>query len=212
VGKHGQAALDAAQHLRSMIIGGELRPGGHLREVQLAEQLEVSRNTLREAFRMLAQEGLIVHQPNSGAHVTTLSARTIGEIYALRRLMGLAAIREGVASRSALAAMRTATAQAHEARERGDGVALGTADLDFHRAIIALAGNSRMSALHETMLAELRLAFGAIDDPASFHASFLPRNDEILARLTAGDRVGAERLLAEYLELSETSVLAAQGG
>ena len=51
--------------LRRRIIDGEFAPGTRLSEISLAEQLGVSRNTLREAFRVLAEQGLIEHVPAS---------------------------------------------------------------------------------------------------------------------------------------------------
>src|SRR6202163_1343683 len=63
----------AAERLRTLIIEGELAPGARLNERELSERLGVSRTPLREAFRMLAADGLLVQLPNRGAQVVTLS-------------------------------------------------------------------------------------------------------------------------------------------
>ena len=63
----------AAERLRSLIIEGELAPGARLNERELSERLGVSRTPLREAFRMLAADGLLVQLPNRGAQVVALS-------------------------------------------------------------------------------------------------------------------------------------------
>lgn len=55
-----------AQALRQKIIAGELLPGARLSERELTSQLDISRNTLREVFRLLTQEGLLRYQPNRG--------------------------------------------------------------------------------------------------------------------------------------------------
>src|SRR5579862_6440277 len=63
----------AAERLRALIIEGELAPGARLNERELSERLGVSRTPLREAFRMLAADGLLVQLPNRGAQVVSLS-------------------------------------------------------------------------------------------------------------------------------------------
>ena len=65
----------AAERLRTLIIEGELAPGARLNERELSERLGVSRTPLREAFRMLAADGLLVQLPNRGAQVVSLVAR-----------------------------------------------------------------------------------------------------------------------------------------
>ncbi|WP_211195545.1 GntR family transcriptional regulator, partial [Stenotrophomonas maltophilia] len=55
--------------LRRMLVEGELVPGQRLSEAALAESLDISRNTLREAFRVLTREGLLTHEPNRGVTV-----------------------------------------------------------------------------------------------------------------------------------------------
>src|SRR5664279_1603620 len=62
-----------ADRLRTLIIEGELAPGARLNERELSERLGVSRTPLREAFRMLAADGLLVQLPNRGAQVVALS-------------------------------------------------------------------------------------------------------------------------------------------
>ncbi|MQT72249.1 GntR family transcriptional regulator, partial [Pseudomonas sp. FSL R10-0071] len=52
------------QEIRRMLVEGELVPGQRLSEAALAESLDISRNTLREAFRVLTREGLLKHEPN----------------------------------------------------------------------------------------------------------------------------------------------------
>ena len=59
----------AAERLRALIIEGELAPGAKLNERELSERLGVSRTPLREAFRMLAADGLLIQLPNRGAQV-----------------------------------------------------------------------------------------------------------------------------------------------
>src|SRR3954469_14550899 len=80
--------------LKRVIIAGELRPGDRVLETDLAEQLGVSRGPVREAFRELEQEGLLISYPHRGTFVATLPEDEIEEVYALRaHLEGYAARR-----------------------------------------------------------------------------------------------------------------------
>lgn len=58
-----------AEQIRERIVRGEFQPGSRLSEVALSESLEISRNTLREVFRLLTKEGLLRHLPNRGVFV-----------------------------------------------------------------------------------------------------------------------------------------------
>jgi DNA-binding GntR family transcriptional regulator len=75
---------DVLEMLRDAIVSGKLQPGEHLIESEIAEQMSVSRSPVREAFRQLEQEGLIVAVPNQGCYVKTFSAKEIEEIFTLR--------------------------------------------------------------------------------------------------------------------------------
>ena len=73
--------LQVYRALRGAISRGELLPGARLIEADLATQLQVSRAPVREALRMLSQEGLVAATPNRGAFVARLSLQDIREVY-----------------------------------------------------------------------------------------------------------------------------------
>ena len=195
-----------AHILREQIIEGHLRPGTQLGEHAVADALKVSRNTLREAFRLLVHEGLVVHEPHRGVFVRALDADDIRDIYATRRLIECAAVRgdvrpEGVAEIvSVVEAARTATAEG-----RWDDV--GTADLRFHSAIVALAGSKRLDDMMRRILAELRLGFHMMADPRRFHEPYVRRNAEIAALIERGRTSEAAEALSAYLDDAEHQLL-----
>ena len=76
-----------AEAIRNKLIAGELKPGQRLSEVKLSSDLQVSRNSLREAFRLLTKEGLLRHEPNRGVFVEIPSMASIIDIYRVRRLI-----------------------------------------------------------------------------------------------------------------------------
>ena len=81
-----------ASVFRQRILDGELRPGTPLQELSLAASLGVSRNTMREALRILALEGLLRRNLHRGVVVSQLSLRDLQEIYHLRRMLEIPAI------------------------------------------------------------------------------------------------------------------------
>jgi DNA-binding GntR family transcriptional regulator len=87
-----------ARHLGEQIITGELAPGSRLPENELAKQLDVSTNSLREAFRLLEKQHMIELQPRKGARVCEVTDEQVRDLYEflfmlLSRLAGLAAAR-----------------------------------------------------------------------------------------------------------------------
>src|SRR5471032_1642269 len=108
----------AAERLRTLIIEGELAPGARLNERELSERLGVSRTPLREAFRMLAADGLLVQLPNRGAQVVSLSADDVRHAFevmaTLEGLSGeLAVARVTEGDLADLAALQAEMEQAH---------------------------------------------------------------------------------------------------
>ena len=84
-------AGDAADRIREEILAGGFRPGDHLVEAKIAEQLSISRGPVREAFKLLRAEGLLKEEPRRGTFVVSLSADDVREIYELRAALESAA-------------------------------------------------------------------------------------------------------------------------
>ena len=76
-----------AEQIRAMIVRGALSPGVHLGQMELAEQFEASRVPVREALKLLAAEGLLIHDPNRGFFVATLSSEEASQLYRMRHLI-----------------------------------------------------------------------------------------------------------------------------
>lgn len=195
--------------LRSRIAEGYFSPGTRLSEDSIGGALGVSRNTLREAFRLLTHERLLVHELNRGVFVRVLSVEDVEDIYRTRRLVECAVVRGLGEPPYAKEGLAEAVAAGQRAVREGDWKALGTANIHFHRELVALAGSERTSELMRSVFAELRLAFHVVDDPKALHEPYLARNRRILGALQAGDRQEAEKLLAVYLDDSLERVVEA---
>ncbi|MFE9774118.1 GntR family transcriptional regulator [Streptomyces sp. NPDC005931] len=186
--------------LRSRIAEGYFPPGTRLSEDSIAGALGVSRNTLREAFRLLTHERLLIHELNRGVFVRVLSVEDVEDIYRTRRLVECAVVRGLGEPPYALEALAGVVEEGHRAAHEGDWNAVGTANIHFHRELVGLAASERTDELMRSVFAELRLAFHVVDEPRRLHEPYMARNVAILQALQTGDREKAEDLLAGYLE------------
>jgi len=197
--------------LRSRIAEGFFPPGTRLSEDSIGNALGVSRNTLREAFRLLTHERLLVHQLNRGVFVRVLTVEDVEDIYRTRSLVECAVVRGLGEPPYAVDGLATAVADGRRASREGDWKGLGTANIHFHRELVALAGSARTDELMRSVFAELRLAFHLVDDPRRLHEPYLARNGQILQALQDGDRGEAESLLGVYLDDSRKRVVEVYG-
>lgn len=199
-----------AELLRSRVIEGDLPPGTRLSEEQLVEVLHVSRNTLREAFRLLTHEGLLVHRLHRGVFVPELDEDDLVDLYRLRRTIECDVVRrlEGLDA-VRLRPLHDAVAAGEDAARRGDWGAAGTANMRFHQQLVALAGSRRIDETTARVLAELRLAFSAFAVPQRLHEPYVSRNRTLLDLLVAGEVEQAAKELDVYLHDSEAELVAA---
>ena len=197
-----------ADSIRQQLINGQLRAGQRLSEAQLAQQLDISRNTLREVFRTLIKEGLLLHEPNRGVSVVVPSIADIIDIYRVRRLIECQALEKAWPLHPAHKRMQEAVDDAMAAREVRDWQRVGSANMAFHAAIVSLSDSARLSAMFEDIAAELRLAFGMLDNPEYLHAPYVDYNARLLQMFMEGQTAAAARELETYLVQSERMVLA----
>jgi DNA-binding GntR family transcriptional regulator len=198
-----------AAALRERIIKGIYHPGDRLVESEIVEADKVSRNSLREAFRLLSHERLVVHELNRGVFVRKLTVDDVIDLYRVRKLVECAAVRKLDSRPEQAGDMAEAVAAGDLATRNQDWRGLGTANMMFHQAVGAMAESPRIDELMRNILAELRLVFHAMGDPQRFHEPYLERNKEIMAAIEAGDGPRAERLLLKYLEDSELQIVTA---
>ncbi|MDR7254794.1 DNA-binding GntR family transcriptional regulator [Nocardioides sp. BE266] len=194
-----------AEILRSHITEGRLPPGTRLSEEDIGAALGVSRNTLREAFRLLAHERLLVHEFNRGVFVRRLTVDDVHDLYRFRRLV------EGGVLRAcppdvALDDVRRAVEEGESAAADGRWVDVGTANMRFHQSLAALAGSPRVEEAMRHVLAELRLVFHVMAAPQTFHEPYLADNRRILDLLESGDGETAAAALERYLTAAEAQL------
>ena len=140
--------------LREAILRGDLKPGERLMELQLASQLGVSRTPIREAIRMLQQEGLAVTIPRRGAEVAAMTEKDMEDVLRIRKAL------EVLAGQLACEKMKEEhenfldekLVDFEEAVAASDIKQIAQADVEFHNAIYAAAQNDRLV----TMLGNLQ--------------------------------------------------------
>ncbi|WP_328808232.1 GntR family transcriptional regulator [Nonomuraea antri] len=195
-----------ADILRERISEGAFRPGQRLSEEGISEALGVSRNTLRESFRLLGHERLLEHKLNRGVFVRLPSAEDVADLYRVRRVLEGAAVRRKPGERT-LAVINEALTDAERAAEQDDWQAVGTANIRFHQAIVSLNESPRLNESMRQLLAELRLVFHVMDNPRAFHEPFVARNRVLLGLIEAGRPEEAAAYLDDYLDEAERQLI-----
>jgi GntR family transcriptional regulator, gluconate operon transcriptional repressor len=194
-------AEDAADMIREQILGGGFEQGDHLVEARIAEQLNVSRGPVREAFKLLRAEGLLEEEQRRGTFVVTLAPADVREIYGLR-----AAI-----DPTATAELRGLLNDMDAAVRSGDAAAVFRCDLAFHDGLCRLAGNDRLHEVflrHVPMLrALLRLderVYRSLDEVANEHLPLVEAIEagapDAAARIAEAHCDHAGDLISAYIE------------
>ncbi|HEF8774226.1 GntR family transcriptional regulator [Providencia manganoxydans] len=202
-------AVTIAETIRYKITIGVLTPGQRLSEAALSDELDISRNTLREVFRVLTQEGLLTYAPNKGVFVSVPDMAAIIDIYQVRRLVECDSLMHAYAMHPAVQKMKHAVSEAREQEKVENWIGVGTANMKFHTAIVELSDSERLIKLYRNIAAELRLAFGHLNDPKILYAPYIDKNQFILELLDTGKNHEAAETLRQYLDLSERTLLAA---
>jgi GntR family transcriptional regulator of gluconate operon len=195
-------AEDAADRIREQILGGGFKQGEHLVEAKIAEQLNISRGPVREAFKLLRAEGLLNEEPRRGTFVVSLTADDVREIYGLRAAL------EGRAGRmvarahdtAALARLRALADDIDRAVASGDPVAASRADLAFHEGLCELCGNSRIHEVFMRYVPTLRGLLRLDEQVLRSLDEISLQHRPLVEAIEAGDEERAATLLNEHAE------------
>jgi GntR family transcriptional regulator, transcriptional repressor for pyruvate dehydrogenase complex len=209
-----------AGQLRGLIEAGSLQGGEQLpSERELAEQLGVSRSTVREAVQFLGALGLVEIRHGSGTFVrsdgdlpsewlqwTRRHQVEVHELLEVRR--GLEAVAAELAAERShdLQAMEAALADMEAAIHGPDVPGLVEADLSFHTALAAASGNTALRHLTESLGRELLRERGAIWNEPGRPERSLREHRRIFESVRAGDALGARTALVDHLHSVEQDV------
>ena len=190
-----------ADRLRDMIVDGTLPPGERIHEQSLCDAFGISRTPLREALKVLANEGLVELRANRGARIATLTEAELAELFeALEGLEGHAAERAAArASAAELGALRQLHDRMEREWRRRRRTAYAKLNNEIHRTIVALAKNATILGMHDTLMTKLRRArYMALMSNERWDEA-VGEHRAIMAALDARDGARAGRLLAEHV-------------
>jgi DNA-binding GntR family transcriptional regulator len=197
-------ADQVASILRRRILDGELPPGTPLQEVPMAASLGVSRNTVREATRILSLEGLLKRSAHRGVAVAQLSLEDVSEIYSIRHLLEIPAVLAAkIEDADVLREIRSALEGYEEAVESADWVRAVRFDLQFHTLLIRFHRNRRLETFYQKLLGELRMGMVLVDLRHDDPGGLVPVHRRIYQLLTSGETKDCAGLLAQHLRDSE---------
>lgn len=152
----------ATDRLRAEILSGALAPGDRIVEDQLRLRYGISRAPLREALRLLAQQGLVEHLPRRGVRVSSWSPTDIRQLFEVRHVLERYAVASALPlkredDRDPLTDVRARLADMQAAELRGDQLAKDDAHRAFHAAVVGLAGNRQLELTLAPVLLKLQL-------------------------------------------------------
>lgn len=193
------ATRRAHAHLKAALLRGDYEDGALLSESVIATELGMSRTPVREACLQLEAEGLLKLYPKRGALVVAVSPREIDELFEARLLVERHALQ--VAEPKAIGA--ALEQQVARQRRLEDRAAYVEADREFHRTLVAAAGNGVLLDLYDRMRDRQQRAASALLAAGQTNMRSLTAEHAAIAKaLKRGDRAGAERLLAEHLAVA----------
>lgn len=184
-------AASTADSLREAIFAGSFLPGGRIIEVKLAQQLGVSRPTVREAMTILEREGLVQRRPGQQPIVTPLTEHDLAEIFQIRTAL------ETVAIRLALPRLTeddfAELAQNIETMETTtDYIEIAKLDAAFHELLVRASGSERLLSMWLGLRSQVTLLIARINQGFEPFARSAGRNHRrLLELLKAGDETGA---------------------
>jgi DNA-binding GntR family transcriptional regulator len=181
----GAQAVDI---LRESIICGDLPAGARITEIQLAEQMDLSRATVRAALHQLAKEGLTTLVPYTGWTVISLTPKDVWELYTLRSsLERLAAqLVATTLDERKRNSIRTVWSTLERSCASSDERAIAQADFAFHKAIIDLSEHGRLKNQYEVIERQIRIYIRSsdalVEDGDAIIGQHRPIVDAILAK------------------------------
>ena len=205
------------RQIRTMIAKGALSPGVHLGQSELAAEFSASRVPVREALKLLAAEGIVVHDPNRGFFVAKLSSDEARQLYRVRQLLESEVLRTVEwPSAERLAVLKHEVEASEEFRAAGDLSEWARHHRAFREAVFSLSPERFIvrEALRLWSLADRYRSLLV----ATQHPSLRPKGDStdrhLLTALEKQDRARLLRVFEEdrgQIAETLTHILAARG-
>lgn len=216
--KLGPIQLDSYQPLREVVCEtlrdavrrGILQPGERLMEIQLAEDLGVSRTPVREAIRKLEMEGYVIMMPRRGTFVADLSIRDINEVFEIRT--SLESLASGLAAErideDELEKLQRLLVEIGAYIKSGDMESIVRTDTEFHDLLYQASRNTRLVGIISNLREQLtRFRTTSMSFPGRLKAT-LEEHRKIVEAIAQGDEKAARKAAEHHMEKSEQTLLA----
>ena len=195
-----EASPDLAERVyRSLldaISDGSLAPGQRITQEDIAQQLAVSRQPVLQALRLLKKDGLVQDAPGRGLQVAELDVEWMQQVYQVRGALDALAARLAAQRRCVLDPRLVDRGRL--AARSGDVKAMIEADLAFHSAIYAAAGNPLIEQSAQVHWRHLRRVMGAVLQHARQRDAVWDEHQAIAAAIAAGDAERSARLIDQH--------------
>lgn len=193
-----------AGRLRDAILSGELAPGQRIGEERLCAELGISRAPLREALRLLAQQGLVEHLPRRGSRVVEWSPSDVLQLFGLREVLERHAVESALPLADPASALDPVRDAFDRMRTASGDLARDDAHRAFHAAIVGLAGNRQLDLALEPILLKLQLpmARNLRAEARSHKRDGLARHHKLIVALETNDPAIVVTALHEHGHLS----------
>lgn len=188
--------------LREAILKGVLKPGERLMELQLAEKLGVSRTPIREAIRMLEQEGLAVTTPRKGAEVAKMTEKDLFDVLTIREaLEQLAAeLACDAAGEGEIRSLEEERDHFERATRSGEIKKIAESDMRFHELLYEASGNQKLIAMLSNLREQMyRFRVEYLKD-AENYPNLIAEHKAIVEGLKSRDKEKVREALARHLE------------
>jgi DNA-binding GntR family transcriptional regulator len=200
------AADHVADILREAIAEGSLPPGRPLRQDELAKQFSFSRMPVRDALRILEGEGVVLIHPTRGAFVAKMDAVEISEVFAIRELLEVEALRLAF-SHLTESILREAGSILYRIDEEPNAGRWGTLNRLFHLALYSTCGNARLLGLieaqHNICDRYVRVLLSNLD----YRARSQDEHRKLLVACQAGKEVAGLKCLTQHLRDGSSSLV-----
>jgi len=192
-----QSVYDA---LIDLIVGGELPPGQHMVETDLARQLGVSRQPIREALHRMEAEGWVDLRPSQGAFVHVPTDKEVDELLDVRALLEAETARLAAlaATPEHITRLRELCREGQAAAEAGDFAAAVATNSVFHAEIAAAGGNIVLAELADIVGRRVQWYYRLVA-PARGHGSWAEHEDLIEA-IESSDPDRAQLVARQHTE------------
>jgi DNA-binding GntR family transcriptional regulator len=200
----------ALSALRTAITSGELEPGRHLVETELSDMLQISRGTLREALRQLAQEGLLSAGPRGRLSVRNLDEKEIRDIFAVRAAL------ESLAARTLceLPDRAQAVGTLHrkiDVMEAAQDASLAErieSDMEFHRTLCRLTGNETLLHSWTSLEGSIRMSIMFAGLEKGVKNMSVDRHRDIIVAIETGDAALVRKTIREHMDTAADNLVA----